>query len=66
MTNTVAEIEVVRKVLAGDYGEASVGPDRDGLGLVEIEVDGVFLLLTPQLAIGVAEAMAACAKEIIG
>lgn len=59
------EIEVVRKVFAGDYGEASVGPDRDGLGLIEINSDEVSLIMTPQLALGVAEAMTACAREII-
>lgn len=66
MTDKGFEIEVVRKVFAGDYGEASVGPDRDGLGLIEVDVDGIILIMTPQLALGVAEAMSACAKDIIG
>lgn len=66
MTDKGFEIEVVRRVYAGDYGDAEVGPDFDGLGLVDVKVDGVHLLFTPQLALGVAEAMTACAKDIIG
>lgn len=64
------EIEVVRKVFDNEHGEhVKVGPDCDGLGLVEIdggEHYGGCIRILPQHAILLAAAIEASAKEMLG
>ena len=63
------EIEVERKVFDNENGaHIKVGPDRDGLGLIQIEGGDDFgkgLILAPELALVLAEAIAATAKEML-
>lgn len=63
------EIETVRKVFDNENGEhIVVGPDVDGLGLLTIDGKdhyGGRLSMSPEMAIVLAEAIAAAAQEMI-
>lgn len=64
-------VEIVHKIWNDDGGEhVSVGPDRDGLGMVEI-IDvasggemGPSLSFPPELARLIAQAMIKCVDEL--
>jgi hypothetical protein len=67
------EVEIVRRVydnVAGAYVE--VGPDGDGLGIVEIRTSGknvdhfgpIRFAIAPDMALALADAIKACAEEM--
>jgi len=70
VTNTPEfEIEVVRKVFDNEHGShIKVGPDLDGLGLVEIDggKDYGRIVVPPKHAIWLAKAITATAEEMMG
>lgn len=60
-------IEIMREVwddASGDHIE--VGPDRDGLGMVELRYgkDGQRMSFPPEMAYLIARAITACADEV--
>ena len=68
MIKPTYETEVTRKVFDNDLGvHIKVGPDRDGLGLVMIDGGADFggpIILAPEMALVLAEAIAATAEEM--
>jgi hypothetical protein len=61
------EIEVMRKVFDNGIGKSiDVGPDKDGLGCVEIDggEDWGRLVIQPQHALFLAKAITECALEM--
>lgn len=61
------ETEVVRRIFDNQHGEVcTVGPDADAFKLVQIDMEGRRLVLEPERAILVADAIKACAAELLG
>lgn len=61
------EIEVMRKVFDNEIAKSiDVGPDKDGLGCIEIDGGDEYgrLILQPQHALFLAKAITACALEM--
>lgn len=57
--------DIIRKIYNDDTGDhVTVGTDRDGLDLVEVQVDDSYLIFDTDQARHVAAAMIACADEL--
>jgi hypothetical protein len=66
MADSRYETDIVRILRDNVNGaECKVGPDNDGLGLVQIATLGGELLFEPEQAVLVADAIKACATELM-